>query len=145
MKNLKIILKSRLVCAVLITLIVLSAVSVSVVSTGLKNLQWQEDLLEEYDWVIPLGLFNHISVAELNGQVYFIASPLPEGILPWELYDEGYIQFADSEKTGIMDRKGNVIVPPGFAYVRNLEKDCVVVVLGSECGVIRIGGNRDEG
>ncbi|MBQ8562359.1 MAG: hypothetical protein IJ443_00515 [Firmicutes bacterium] len=73
------------------------------------------------------------------------ALELPEGILPWELYDKGYIQFADSEKTGIMDRKGNVIVPPGFAYVRDLEKDCVVVVLGSECGVIRIGGNRDEG
>ncbi len=73
------------------------------------------------------------------------ALELPEGIFVMDVYDGGYMRFDDSQKAGLMDRNGNIILPSEFAYVRDMEQDCVVVVLGSECGVIRIGGDRDEG
>lgn len=73
------------------------------------------------------------------------ALELPEGIFVMDVYDGGYMRFDDSTKAGLMDRNGNIIIPAEFAYVRDMEQDCVVVVLGSECGAIRIGGDGNEG
>ena len=72
------------------------------------------------------------------------ALELPEGALVGDVYDSGYMRVDDYPKAGLMDRNGNTVIPSKFAYVRDMEQDCVVVVLGSECGVIRIGGDGNE-
>lgn len=83
------------------------------------------------------------------------AIDLESGQTPRIMSENGYITFSQSsfndgsvengEKYGIMDRRGNVIFAPIFVRPRRVEGDLLVARFPNACGVIRIGGGRDEG
>ena len=84
------------------------------------------------------------------------ALKLEPGMVLWSLSEDGLMIFADPghsgggedfvpERRGVMNRQGDVLLPPIFHNVLKAENNYAVVVLASEYGVIRIGGDGDEG
>lgn len=84
------------------------------------------------------------------------ALKLEQGMVLWSLSEDGLMIFADPghsgggedfvpERRGVMNRQGEVLLPPIFHNVLKAENNYAVVVIASEYGVIRIGGDGDEG
>ncbi len=84
------------------------------------------------------------------------ALELAPGMVLWSLSEDGLMIFADPgrpgegeeripERRGVMNRQGDILLPPVFANVMKAENGYAVVFLGGEYGVIRIGGEPDEG
>jgi len=83
------------------------------------------------------------------------ALELDPGMVLWYLSEDGLMTFADPgrpgdeetrvpERRGVMNRQGDILVPPVFHNVMKAEHNFAVVVLSGEYGVIRIGGEQDE-
>lgn len=111
---------------------------ISEVSDGSEFLQQRlhfVDNLPENDAYIDLPKGMYLQGMSATGYISFRQAGA--------IYDEKDDRYHDG--MGIMNRQGDIIVPPVFSYVRRILQDCAVVELSGEYGVIRIGGGRDEG
>lgn len=87
MKSLKNMFRNGLMKALFIGLIVLSLLCVSTVNRQFDQMDWQEQQLNAYEWVIPLGLYDEIQVAEFDGKVYFLAGAGEPGSMDYTVYE----------------------------------------------------------
>ena len=128
MKSLKNMFRNGLMKALFIGLIVLSLLCVSTVNRQFDQMDWQEQQLNAYEWVIPLGLYDEIQVAEFDGKVYFLAGAGEPGSMDYTVYEtdaegdslqplDGFWQpFLTSDVDHRMERE---IHPAGYWITRN--------------------------
>ena len=98
MSSLKHLFRNRLVLAVFIGLILLSLLCISTVNRELAEMEWQEATLQGYDWLIPMGIYDGIHVAEMNGTVYFTAEIGTERELDGTIYKSNGTYLAVTEE-----------------------------------------------
>ncbi len=126
MKSLRNVFRNGLVKALFIGLIVLSLLCVTTVNRQFAKMDWQEQQLNEYEWAIPLGLYDEIQVAEFDGKVYFLAGAGESGTMDYTVYEAdgdtlkpltGFWQpFLTSDVDHRMTRE---IHPAGYWITRN--------------------------
>ncbi len=87
MKSLRNVFRNGLVKALFIGLIVLSLLCVTTVNRQFAQMDWQEQQLNEYEWAIPLGLYDEIQVAEFDGKVYFLTGAGEPGSMDYTVYE----------------------------------------------------------
>lgn len=71
MNNLKILLRNKIILAVLAGLLAVSVLCAVNVTSRLNNMDKIQEQLDAMDWVLPLGGYDRIKIAEVQDEVYF--------------------------------------------------------------------------
>ena len=73
MRNLLFILKNKIVLATVISLLAVSVICAFNLTSRLNSMDRIQSQLDAMDWVIPLGTYESLYAAEVQGNVYFAA------------------------------------------------------------------------
>ena len=86
MSSLKHLFQNGLIKAMFIGMIILSLLCALTVKQQFEKMDWTEQMLSQYEWVIPLGMYDEISAAEIGDTVYFLAGSGEEGNREYTVY-----------------------------------------------------------
>ncbi len=87
MSSLKHLFQNGLIKAMFIGMVILSLLCASTVKQQFEKMDWTEQQLSQYEWVIPLGMYDEISSAEIGDTVYFLAGSGEEGHREYTVYE----------------------------------------------------------
>lgn len=87
MSSLKHLFQNGLIKAMFIGMAILSLLCASTVKQQFEKMDWTEQMLGQYEWVIPLGMYDEISAAEIGDTVYFLTGSGEEGKREYTVYE----------------------------------------------------------
>lgn len=87
MSSLKHLFQNGLIKAMFIGMVILSLLCVSTVKQQFEQMDWTEQQLNEFEWIIPLGLYDEINVAETGGSVYFLTGTGEKGNMEYTVFE----------------------------------------------------------